>query len=143
MLRSVGEKVRTLVAGLEGKSRPCTPAPGDGAAALALSLSSSSGAGGFGALASPGSPMSPSLQALNQDNSAANDAFDAAWAVLHDARLVADPPRLQAFLADGYERDTMEWWDEEVVSSIKTFLKAGGKLKFDGSLKKAMAALEK
>jgi hypothetical protein len=97
-----------------------------------------------GAMASPGlSPMSPSLQALNQDNSAANDAFDAAWAVLHDARLVADQSGLQAFLADGYERDTMEFWDEEVVASIKTFLKAGGKLKFDGSLKKAMAALEK
>jgi hypothetical protein len=83
--------------------------------------------------------MSPSLLALNQSQDL--DAYDAAWAVLHDPRFVADASGLQAFLDDGYERDTMDVWTEEVVATVKSFLKGGGKLKFEALWKKALAAV--
>jgi hypothetical protein len=147
LLRKVGEAVHALVATAVGKSRPTTPVGPAGvsgldAGAAALSSSNHSGGGGGGGgggmMASPGSPMSPTLLALNQG---ILDPFDAAWAILHDPRFVADAPGLQAFLDDGYERDTMDVWTEEVVATVKSFLKGGGKLKFEALWKKALAAV--
>ena len=150
LLRSVGEAVHALVATAGGKSRPATPVVGVGAGVVG---------GGAGALASP---LSPSLLALTQSQDApaspaalapatpttpavaastADAAYDAAYAILTNHTLILDVPGLQSFMQDnGYVRETMDVWTEEVLATVKSFLKSGGKLKFEALWKKAVAA---
>jgi len=103
-----------------------------------------------------GSPASPSLLALTQEGpaspgaavapptpsstSAADAAYDAAFAVLSDARVVTDVPALQQLLEDeGYVRELMDTWTEGDVAAISAFLKPAGRRAFEARWRAARA----